>query len=258
MELINITTEVLFIMFCVGFAAGLVDSIAGGGGLIALPALLFLGLPPQIALGTNKLQGSFGTLTAAFNYIKNGQATLRESLAGIVFTLIGTTAGSWLVQSLNPTFIKPLIPILLSVVFIYTLFSGQLGKSDRTPRMNKNLFFALFGTCLGFYDGFFGPGTGSFWTVAFMFFAGFNMTKATGYTKIMNFTSNIVALFWFLLGGNVIYSIGLTMAVGQMCGARIGSNLAMKGGSAFIRPIFLLVILLTIIRLVYMNYNALT
>jgi len=258
MELVNITIEVLFIMFCVGFAAGLVDSIAGGGGLIALPALLFLGLPPQIALGTNKLQGSFGTLTAAFNYIKNGQATLRESLTGIVFTLIGASAGSWLIQSLNPSFIKPLIPILLSIVFIYTLFSGQLGKNDRAPRMNKNLFFALFGICLGFYDGFFGPGTGSFWTVAFMFFAGFNMTKATGYTKIMNFTSNIVALFWFLLGGNVVYSIGLTMAVGQMCGARIGSNLAMKRGSTFIRPIFLLVILLTIIRLIYLNSCALT
>ncbi|MBW2682106.1 MAG: TSUP family transporter [Deltaproteobacteria bacterium] len=258
MELVNITSEILLFLFCVGFVSGLVDSIAGGGGLIALPALLFIGLPPQMALGTNKLQGSFGTFTAAWNYIKKGPATLREAVPGIFFTLLGATSGTLLIQSLDSALIKPLIPVLLLLVFIYTLFSGHLGKEDRAPKMNKNIFYALFGICLGFYDGFFGPGTGSFWTVAFMFFAGFNMTKATGYTKIMNFTSNIVALFWFILGGNVVYSIGLTMAAGQVVGARIGSNLAIKNGTGFIRPIFLTVVLFTIMRLVYMNYISIT
>ena len=254
MEAVNITFEILFMLFWVGFVSGLIDSIAGGGGLIALPALLFAGLPPQAALGTNKLQGSFGTLTAAWNYMRKGDVTLQKALPGIVSTLVGATAGTWLVQSLDPAFIKPLIPFLLSAVFIYTLFSGQLGKEDRAPRMGRNIFYLLFGLILGFYDGFFGPGTGSFWTVAFMVFAGFNMTRATGFTKIMNFTSNIAALFWFTLGGNVVYSIGFTMAAGQVIGARIGSSLAIKKGTGFIRPVFLMVVLFTIIRLVYISY----
>jgi len=254
MELVNITSEILFMLFWAGFVSGLIDSIAGGGGLIALPALLFAGLPPQAALGTNKLQGSFGTLTAAWNYIQKGDANLQQAIPGILSTLIGATAGTWLVQSLDPAFIEPLIPFLLSVVFIYTLFSGHLGKEDKAPKLSKNFFYMLFGLFLGFYDGFFGPGTGSFWTVAFMVFAGFNMTKATGFTKIMNFTSNIVALFWFILGGNVVYSVGLTMAAGQVIGARIGSNLAIRKGTGFIRPIFLMVVLFTIIRLAYINY----
>jgi len=256
MELVNITPEILFMLFWVGFVSGLIDSIAGGGGLIALPALLFAGLPPQAALGTNKLQGSFGTLTAAWNYIRRGDATLQQAVPGILSTLIGATAGTALVQSLDPAFIEPLIPFLLSLVFIYTLFSGHLGKEDKAPKLSKNFFYMLFGLFLGFYDGFFGPGTGSFWTVAFMVFAGFNMTKATGFTKIMNFTSNIVALFWFILGGNVVYSVGFTMASGQVIGARIGSNLAISRGTGFIRPVFLLVVLLTIIRLAYINFSS--
>ena len=253
MDPLHLTIDILFFMFLVGFAAGLIDSVAGGGGLIALPALLFIGLPPQIALGTNKLQGSFGTLAASYNYIKNGQASFKGALPGIMFTLTGATAGACLVQKLDPTFIEPIIPVLLLVVFIYTLFSKKLGFSDRKPRMHTTVFYMFFGFGLGFYDGFFGPGTGSFWTVSLMLFLGYNMTRATGYTKIMNFISNIVALFWFIIGGNVYFKIGLTMAAGQIIGARIGSNLAITKGTQFIRPVFLTVVLLTIIKLLYTN-----
>ena len=255
MEPFNFTAEIFIFLLLTGFIAGLIDSVAGGGGLIALPALLFIGLPPQIALGTNKLQGSFGTLSASYNYIKNGQASIRKGWTGIVFTLIGATSGACLVQNLDPGFIEPIIPILLLIVFIYTLFSKRLGFSDTRPKMNSLLYFMIFGFCLGFYDGFFGPGTGSFWTVSLMFFIGYNMTKATGYTKIMNFTSNIVALFWFIIGGNVYYHIGFTMAAGQMIGARIGSNLAISRGTGFIRPIFLGVVFLTILKLLVTNFT---
>ncbi|MDM8517955.1 TSUP family transporter [Desulfobacterales bacterium HSG16] len=241
-------------LFFAGLLAGFVDSIAGGGGLIALPALLFAGLPPQVALGTNKLQGSFGTLSAAFNYIRKGEASLKEAAWGIIFTLIGATAGAWFVQQLDPSFIRPLIPILLIFVFVYTIFSKNLGYEDRAAKLSQNMFFVLFGISLGFYDGFFGPGTGSFWTVGFMVFLGFNMTRASGFTKIMNFTSNIVALSMFVIGNNVYYSAGLTMALGQIIGANTGSNLAIKNGARFIRPVFLTVVFLTIIRLAYLNY----
>jgi len=231
-----------------GFLAGFIDSVAGGGGLIALP------LPPQLALGTNKLQGSFGTLFAAWNYLRHGQASIRNSLPGICWTFIGAALGAAIVQVLDPDFIKPLIPLLLTGVFFYTLFSRNLGSIDRKARLGSHVFFASVGLALGFYDGFFGPGTGSFWTMAFMVLLGYNMTKATGYTKIMNFTSNLVALVMFIAGGNVSYKIGLLMAVGQIAGARLGSGLAIKKGVRFIRPLFLAVVFLTILRLAWQSY----
>jgi len=254
METFIITTDSMVMLFFAAFAAGLVDSIAGGGGLISVPALLFAGVPPQLALGTNKLQGSFGSFAAAYNYIRNGQASLKDGGTGVLFTLLGAIFGAWAVQQLNPEFIKPLIPLLLVVVFVYTLFSRKLGYEDQSARLAWTPFWVIFGTVLGFYDGFFGPGTGSFWAVAIIYFLGFNMTRASGYTKIMNFISNIVALAMFIMGGNVCYSVGLVMAAGQTIGAIIGSSLAIKRGASFIRPVFLTVVFLTIVRLAYLSY----
>ncbi len=245
---------ILCLLFATGLAAGFVDSIAGGGGLITLPTLLAVGLPPQIALGTNKLQGSFGTLSASYNYINKGEVNLKACLAGILFTFLGAVTGSWAVQTIAPGFIKHVIPILLLVVLLYTFFSPGLGFEDRKPKMGHTTFFFVFGLALGFYDGFFGPGTGSFWTAALCIYLGMNMAKAAGVTRIMNFTSNIVALGIFVIGNNVLYEVGLVMALGQIIGARLGSNLAIKNGARFIRPVFLTVVLLTIARLVYQNY----
>ncbi len=250
----TVAFDLLVMLFFAGLLAGLVDSIAGGGGLISVPALLFAGLPPQLALGTNKLQGSFGSFSAAYNYIRKGQASLKDSGKGIFFTFVGAMVGAWAVQQLNPDFIKPLIPVLLIVVFGYTLLSKKFGYVDKSPKLSWNIFWIAFGILLGFYDGFFGPGAGSFWTVAIIYFLGFNMTKASGYTKIMNFVSNVVALVMFIIGGNVCYTVGFVMAVGQTIGAIIGSGLAIKKGAGFIRPVFLTVVFLTIIRLAYLNY----
>lgn len=253
MEL-ELTTQTYFLLFLTGLCAGFVDSIAGGGGLIALPVLFSVGLPPEIALGTNKLQGSFGTFSASYNYIKKGVVKLNESLFGIMFTFIGAILGAWTVQQIAAGFIELLIPVLLIFVFIYTLVAKDLGHGSATPKMPQHLFFFLFGIGLGFYDGFFGPGTGSFWTAALLILLGLNMKKASGITRIMNFTSNIVALSVFIISGNVFYSAGLCMAAGQIIGARSGSSLAIKKGVGFIRPVFLTVVFLTIVRLVYRTY----
>jgi len=222
--------------------------------LIALPVLFSVGLPPDIALGTNKLQGSFGTLSASYNYIKKGVVKFNESLSGILYTLIGAILGAVTIQHMEAGFIKELIPVLLLFVFIYTLFSKNLGHVSTNPRIPQRLFFLLFGLGLGFYDGFFGPGTGSFWTAALLSLLGLNMKKASGITRIMNFTSNIVALTVFIIGGKVLYSAGFCMAAGQIMGARAGSSLAIKKGVGFIRPIFLIVVFLTIVRLAYLTY----
>ena len=242
------------ILFFTGLLAGFVDSIAGGGGLIALPVLLSLGMPPQLALGTNKLQGSFGTLSAAATFIRKGTVKLNENIHGIAFTLMGAILGAWSIQQIQAGFIQHIIPVMLLFVFFYTLFSKELGTHPGRPKMTKNLFFTLFGLGLGFYDGFFGPGTGSFWTGGLLIVMGMDMTKAIGTTRIMNFTSNIVALSLFIICGNVHYSAGLCMAAGQVIGARAGSGLAIKKGTSFIRPIFLTMVFLTIVRLIYVNY----
>lgn len=250
----DLTIQTYILLFLTGLCSGFVDSIAGGGGLIALPILFSIGLPPEIALGTNKLQGSFGTLSASYNYIKKGVVKFNESLYGILFTLIGSMLGAWTIQQMDAGFIQELVPVLLLFVFIYTLFSKDLGYGSATARMPQQLFFFLFGLGLGFYDGFFGPGTGSFWTAALLIILGLNMKKASGITRIMNFTSNIVALTVFVIGGKVLFSAGLCMAAGQVIGARAGSSLAIKKGVVFIRPVFLTVVFLTIVRLVYFTY----
>lgn len=246
----------LIFFFLAGVCAGFVDSVAGGGGMISLPVLLFAGLPPQVALGTNKLQSSCGALSAACNYISKGTINLKGTVVGISFTFIGAVTGAFVIQQMDASFLRHLVPVLLLLVFLYTLFSPDLGKTDTRAKMPAPLFFILFGVLLGFYDGFFGPGTGSFWTAALLAVLGLNMTRAVGMTKIMNFTSNIVALAVFILAGNVAWTIGLVMAAGQIIGARIGSGMAISRGTAFIRPIFLTVVFLTILRLVYQNYSG--
>jgi uncharacterized membrane protein YfcA len=228
-----------------------VDSIAGGGGLIALPVILSLGLPPRLALGTNKLQGCFGTASASYNYIRKGKISLKETYVGIAFTFVGAALGTLTIQHMDAAWLEYAIPVLLLMIFIYTLVSPKLGKTEQKAKLPPTLFFIIFGLGLGFYDGFFGPGAGSFWMAALLVFGGHNMTKAAGVTRIMNFTSNIVALCLFALGGHILYSAGICMAAGQVIGARLGSNMAMQRGARFIRPIFLTVVFLTLLKILY-------
>lgn len=251
---IHITAEIATLLFVAGLSAGFVDAIAGGGGLIALPVLLSIGLPPHLALGTNKLQGTFGTLSSSYNFFRKGQVDFREALPGILFTFTGAAMGTGVVQHLNPSFLGRLVPILLVGVLVYTFFSRGMGYGQRPPKMASLTFYLVFGLGLGFYDGFFGPGTGSFWMAGFCVFLGFDMTRSAGFTRAMNFTSNIVSLSVFIMGGNVLFSVGLIMAAGQFIGARAGSSLAIKNGAKFIRPVFMAVVAVTVVRLIYLNY----
>jgi uncharacterized membrane protein YfcA len=241
--------------FGTGLAAGFVDSIAGGGGLITLPVVMSVGLPPQLALGTNKLQACFGSATAAVHHAKAGTVSLHESLRGVVFTVVGATAGTLLVQQLDPAFLKQFIPVILLVIVAYVILRPELGAADLHPRMAPARFYTLAGLGLGFYDGFLGPGTGSFWTMAFMLGLGFNMTRATGYTKVMNCASNVVSFTLFAAEGKILYGAGVTMGVGQLIGARIGSGMVITRGTKFIRPIFITMVLAVTLKLLYDAYG---
>jgi uncharacterized membrane protein YfcA len=245
---------VLLPLFLVGAAAGWIDSIAGGGGLITLPVLLNLGLAPADAVGTNKLQAVFGSGSAAWHYGRAGLVDWRQASVGVLFTAIGAFAGAVSVQQIRPEFLRTIIPFLLIAIAVYFLVRPQLGDVDSRQRMPSGLFHLVFGLTLGFYDGFFGPGTGSFWAMAYALLLGFNLTKATAHTKTMNFTSNAASLALFLVGGQARLMAGLTMGVGQLIGARLGAKMVIRGGARFIRPILVGVAIVISARLFWQNF----
>ncbi|WP_028316820.1 TSUP family transporter [Desulfatibacillum aliphaticivorans] len=234
-----------------GLCAGFVDSIAGGGGILTMPVLLAMGIPPHLALGTNKLQASFGSFTAAVNYSRKGLVSLSGIWMPVLFTAVGAAIGTVSIQMLSADFLSVIIPFLLAGIFFYTLLTPQLGQEDRKARMGKHAFYVAAGLLLGFYDGFFGPGTGSFWTIGLVLLIGLDLKKATAFTKIVNFTSNIVALIAFIIGGNVIFTIGILMGAGQMTGAYLGSRMVILRKVNFVRSVFLAVVGVTLVKLIW-------
>lgn len=245
---------IMLILFFTGLFAGTVDAIAGGGGLISLPVLLSLGMPPHLAFGTNKLQGTIGTFIATRRYYRHGLISIEAVYKGVIFSLAGGICGSVTAQMINSDFLRKIIPILLFVILLYTVSSPRLGHKDEKPKMGEFLFYLLFGFGLGFYDGFFGPGTGSFWVFLLTFFLGYNLIKATAYTKVFNLNSSFIATICFALGGNIDYRVALCMAAGQFIGGRLGANLAISKGARLIRPLFLMVVSMTIATLLYRAY----
>jgi uncharacterized membrane protein YfcA len=241
------------LLFLAALAAGLIDSIAGGGGLIALPALLMAGFPVPLALGTNKLQSLFGSSMAAVHYARHGVVDWRRCRLGVVLTFAGALVGAWTVQRMDASRLGFLIPWLLAGILIYTIFRPQMGQEKREPRMTSNAFWFIAGIGLGFYDGFFGPGTGMFWTIALMLLLGQDFMAATGHTKVMNAASNLASLGVFIVVGQVDWIAGGVMVAGQIVGARLGAGLVVKKGARFIRPVFLTMVTLTIARLAYVE-----
>ena len=241
-------------LFVTGLVAGFVDSIAGGGGLITLPVLLSLGGNPQVALGTNKLQACFGSASASWHYSQAGAVNLRDTWRACVFTFIGSIVGTMGVRQIGPEALKVVIPLLLIAVAVYSLRNPRLGQTESAPRMARPRFEVVFGLLLGFYDGFFGPGTGTFWTMAFVLMLGFNLTRATAHTKAVNFSSNLCSFLIFALANRVNYTGGTVMGVGQLIGARFGARLVMRRGTEFIRPVFITVVLVITAKLLFDTY----
>jgi uncharacterized protein len=237
------------VLFAASLVAGFVDSIAGGGGLITVPVLLSAGLAPAEALGTNKLQASFGSGSAAWHFGRAGLIQWEEVRTGMLISFLSAMAGAFAVQQVSPLFLRRLIPVLLIAIALYSLLQPAFGLEPRAARMPARWFAAVFGLVIGFYDGFFGPGTGSFWAMGCVALLGHDLTHGTAYTKAMNFASNAGALLVFLAGGQVCFGPGLVMGFGQWAGARLGSRLVIRKGVRFIRPIFITVCLVLTIKL---------
>lgn len=248
-SLTAINFDLFLMLFGVALLAGCIDAIAGGGGLLTIPALLWAGLSPLQALATNKLQASFGSFTATWNYSRQGLIKPSEHRAAIILSFLGAISGAWTVQKIDPAFLAQLIPILLMAFALYFMFSPKLGEQERAQRISKNAFAVTAGFGIGFYDGFFGPGTGTFFVIAFVTLLGYSLPKATAGTKLLNFTSNIASLILFAFSGHILWLLGLTMGVGQIIGSFIGSKLAIRHGVQLIRPLLVIVSLLVSLRL---------
>lgn len=225
-----------------GFVAAFVDSVVGGGGLVALPLLLATGMPAATALGTNKLAGTCSSLTSTISFIASGKMNLRLVLRLFPLTLAGAVGGAFAVRHLPSDFLKPLVVVMLVLVTAYTWVKKSWGeRSAYTGLSSKSAILmgtAAFG--LGFYDGFFGPGTGSFLIFVFLTL-GFDFVTAAGNAKGLNFASNIASLAAFVAFGLVHYGYGLPMGAGMIAGSLVGSRLAIRKGAAYVRPLFLIV-----------------
>lgn len=246
----------LVLLAVAALLAGFIDAIAGGGGLITVPALLATGMSPTMALATNKLQSCFGSFSATFYYLRRGLIDWRTMKWAVVCTFIGSMLGTLLVQRIDASLLQKILPFLLAAFALYFLFSPRVGDEDRQRRLGIIPFALLVGTGVGFYDGFFGPGTGSFFALGFIALAGFNMARATAHTKLLNFTSNFASLLFFMLGGQVVWVVGLSMALGQFVGARLGSKMVVSKGTRIIKPMLVTVSMVMSVHLLWQQYPA--
>ncbi len=249
----DISFNILGMLFLAAGLAGFIDAIAGGGGLITVPALLAAGLPPAQVLATNKLQSSFGSFSATFYFVRRRLVSLKQLRCAILFTFCGAMTGAELVQRIDATILTSLIPVLLIGISLYFLLSRS---SNPGKAKVSDLTFALSaGFGIGFYDGFFGPGTGSLFAVSFIVLGGLSLVEATARTKVLNFTSNISALIFFILAGLPVWKVGLVMAAGQFFGARMGAKVVVTKGQRWIRPLVTVMSMAMAIKLLWGQHH---
>ncbi|WP_395698674.1 TSUP family transporter [Methylocella sp.] len=232
-------------LFCVAaaLAAGFVDAIAGGGGLVTVPALTLAGLDPVSTLATNKLQSAFGSGSALRAFARAGQVEAGEARPVAIGAGLGALAGAALVAHLPLRFLAAALPAALALAALYFALSPKLSDVATRPRMGQARFRALVVPLVGFYDGVFGPGAGSFYMLGFVALRGLGALKATALTKAANFASNLVALALLAATGHVWWSLGLAMGAAQFVGARLGARAAIRGGAALIRPMLVAICL---------------
>lgn len=238
-------------LIAMGFLAGFIDAIAGGGGLISLPALVYTGMPMTMVLGTNKLQSSIGTSVAVVQYYRDGLINFKTVYRGLLMGLVGAVFGAVLANKISSDFMHYLVPFLMLAVFIFNLLNKSLGIKEGTKRMEEFAFFSIFGFIIGFYDAFFGPGTGNFWVILIVYFLGYTFLNASGYAKVLNLKSNLFSLAVFIYFGSVNFSLGLIMACGQFFGGYVGARMVILKGSKLVRPIFMAVVGINVLLMFY-------
>jgi len=248
------TLSILPIVCPLVFLGGLIDAVAGGGGLITLPAYLLAGLPPHLASGTNKCGNAFGTFLSTGRFLKRGDVHLPTALTAAAGALLGAWLGAKLNMVVPEQALYYLMLAVVPVMAVFLLFKRDFGTEDRSGELGRGRLLALsggIGLAVGAYDGFFGPGAGTFLMLAFTGLCRFDLLTASGNTKMANSASNLASLIAFALGGEVMWTVGIPAALCGIAGNYVGSSLALKKGAKLIRPMFLVVLSLLILRLVW-------
>lgn len=253
----DISLEILLFLTLAGFLAGFIDSIAGGGGLITVPAMLLAGLSPVETLATNKLGGTFGTTSATWSYASKGLIDFRAQAWPAALSALGGGIGALLATYVPGEWMRAALPVLLIAIALYFALKPNMDDVDRAQRMTPFLFGLTIVPAIGLYDGIFGPGTGSFFMLALVGLLGYGVLKATAHTKLLNWGSNVGSLAVFLFSGAIVWKVGLAMGVAQFLGARLGSGLAMRVGSKLIKPLLIIICVALAIRLLMDPTNPL-
>lgn len=249
--MIELSAGMFVFLVLVGFLAGFVSAIAGSGGLIVLPVLLTVGVPPLNALATNKFQSVFGTLSSALNFLRQGHIDLSSMKASLVYAFLGAILGTLAVQQLDTDLLKLILPYVLIALAVYVALSPRMSDEDAPPRWPASRFDKVIGGGIGFYGGFLGPGMGSFFAVAFSSLRGFNLKRATAHTKPLVLVTNTTSMVIFILAGKVIWGLAIAMAAAQFVGARLGSQLVISKGATLIQPVLVAVIIVLALKLLF-------
>lgn len=233
-----------------GFVAAFIDSQVGGGGIISLPALLAAGLPPHLALGTNKLAGTAASFSASINYGRSGAVPWGDALRWMPLAFAGALLGVWIVLHVSGDNILAIVLVLMAVMTAYTLMRPSFGKEDRAwaPTRGRLALMGLAALAIGVYDGFLGPGTGSFLIFAIVALLGYGFRKAAALGRVLNFASNAAALAYFLAVDKVLWEAGIPMALAMLAGGWTGSHVGMRHGDRWLKPLFVAVTLGLMLR----------
>jgi uncharacterized membrane protein YfcA len=241
--------EILALLALAAFCAGLIDAIAGGGGLLTVPALLLAGADPVTAVATNKLHGSFGTASATLAFTRAGQIDWRNAMPLAAIAVFSSVLGGLAVATLPSHWLSAVVPVLLVAVALWFALSPRFGQIDRPARVSPTFFALAVVPPIAFYDGFFGPGAGSFYILGFAALMGLSGVRAVAQTKLLNLASNGGALVFFALSGHIVWAAGLAMGLAAFAGAQLGSRLVLKHGAKLIRPLIVIVCLAVAARL---------
>lgn len=228
MEFTSLTIEISFFLFTIAIAAGFLDTLAGGGGLLTLPALMMSGVPPLAALGTNKLQSSMGTATATVMMLRGKRVRWIQVKDLMTSAFIGSTIGTVIIQFVDTEMLTVIIPVVITCIGIYFLITPTVDEENKQVKVSLKNYKNFIVPVIGCYDGIFGPGTGSFFTLAGRELRGQKFLEATAIAKTLNFSTNIASLIVFLFTGHVIWLVGIIMMIGQFIGAWLGSSCMFK------------------------------
>ena len=246
---VSLSFELTALLSVVAFVAGYISSIAGSGGLLTLPLLLWTGLPPLNALATNKVQSALGTLSSTWNFFRKGHLYLRELLPSIILAMVGSLSGTLVVQRIGNDVLIQLIPVMLIIIAVYFIFSPRMADHASSPRISHLGFAFVVALPMGFYGGFFGPGMGSVLPFLFVWLCGYSLPRATAQTKVMVLTINSASAVLFIIGDHVLWDLAIAMSIAQMIGARLGSNAVMRRGTQFVQPVIIVVTVVMAIKL---------